>query len=120
MSLSSVKATIGRCARTTLVSVTLGSILMGASCQEKPAPAPRTFIPVDCEPYPYPRPLILQPLKKDIDFRIYKDYVNITSAGWSKVISWQHDAEAFSLNVMGLQKYVEDCVADYNEEQEGK
>ena len=107
----------GRCAKMTLVSVTLGSLLMGASCQERPTPVVNTFVPINCEPYPYPRPLVLQTLKKDVDFRIYKDGTRLTPAGWSKVVSWMHDAEAFSINAVGLQRYVENCITEYNKVQ---
>ena len=70
-------------------------------------------IPINCEPYLYPRPLNMQPLN---DIVALKDYWKLSANDWKNIVDWQHELDRYLEDVRVMQKNTEDCIDKYNQQ----
>jgi len=97
-----------------LVLATFISLFILMGCSTTSVKTNSVTIEVRCTPQ-YPRPISINSLIAETDY-VAKEGVGIlfTAAGFSKVISWEHEAERYGTDAVNLQRYMEDCIADHN------
>lgn len=68
-------------------------------------------VPISCEPYLYPRPLMLSPF----DDVVNKGYGwELSHSDWKVLVDWQHELNRFLEDLRVAWLAVETCIEDFN------
>lgn len=71
--------------------------------------------PINCDPIPYPAPLIYAPLNDEI---INKgSHWELSHDGWSILIQRNHETERYLKDINALIVYMNTCIDAYNDQQ---